>query len=74
MRNGLVANNLARAQGITGGIINISHRKGTWSGNFCIIAALVKTVVIAPGMVAAIYPYFQHDKLPYSGRDSLWFL
>jgi hypothetical protein len=25
-------------------------------------------------MVAEIYPYFQHDKLPDFGRESLWFL
>lgn len=27
-----------------------------------------------PEMVAEIYPYFQHDKLPDFGRESLWFL
>ncbi len=27
-----------------------------------------------PEMVAEIYPYFQHDKLPDFGKESLWFL
>jgi hypothetical protein len=27
-----------------------------------------------PEMVAQIYPYFQHDKLPDFGKESLWFL
>jgi hypothetical protein len=27
-----------------------------------------------PEMVASIYPYFQHDKLPDFGKENLWFL
>lgn len=27
-----------------------------------------------PEMVAAIYPFFQHDKLPDFGKENLWFL
>ncbi|HOW30702.1 MAG TPA: Piwi domain-containing protein [Bacteroidales bacterium] len=27
-----------------------------------------------PEMVARIYPHFQNDKLPYFGKESLWFL
>jgi hypothetical protein len=27
-----------------------------------------------PEMVAQIYPYFQHDKLPDFGKENLWFL
>ena len=27
-----------------------------------------------PEMVAEIYPYFQHDKLPDFGKENLWFL